>query len=402
MGAEDAPLVVWLQGGPGGSSLFGLFSENGPFSADADLNLVPRNYSWTNEHNVIYFDNPVGTGYSFTKADEGYCTEETCVGAGLTNALLQFLTMFPELKSSELYITGESYAGKYVPAFAYTIHLYNNQTEDKVNLKGVAIGDGLIDPRSMMDYGDLAFNIGLINNNTRNIFIERQQQIYQLLDDKNYADAFKVWDSLLNGDLSDSTLFGNATGLTNYYNYISNGMPPGMDYFHQYVNQPKVRKAIHVGNLTFNDGSTVEKHLKEDMIQSVKPWLEELLDSGLYRVVLYGGQLDIIVGYPLTRNFVNTLAWPGADAFRQAPQKIWKLDGSVAGYVTEGTHFALVLVRSAGHMVPMDQPARAYDLIRRVTGVGSSAGANGEMFGDLLVALAGRLIHYDAVSNVNQ
>lgn len=69
MGASTAPVMVWLQGGPGGSSLFGLFAEHGPFNVDASLSIVPRNYSWAKTHNIIYIDNPVGTG----KTLEYYC-----------------------------------------------------------------------------------------------------------------------------------------------------------------------------------------------------------------------------------------------------------------------------------------------------------------------------------------
>lgn len=59
---ETAPLVIWLQGGPGGTSLFGLFGENGPFNVDQNMKLKYRNTSWTEDLNVLYFDNPVGTG----------------------------------------------------------------------------------------------------------------------------------------------------------------------------------------------------------------------------------------------------------------------------------------------------------------------------------------------------
>ncbi|KAJ9584275.1 hypothetical protein L9F63_021397, partial [Diploptera punctata] len=57
----DAPVVLWLQGGPGATSLYGLFTENGPFSINKKFYLVPREYSWTKTHHVIYIDNPVGT-----------------------------------------------------------------------------------------------------------------------------------------------------------------------------------------------------------------------------------------------------------------------------------------------------------------------------------------------------
>lgn len=112
---ESAPLVLWLQGGPGASSLFGLFTENGPFSVSKKLKLVKRQYSWHLNHHLIYIDNPVGrfwtplivlnsfvmiyfctgTGFSFTKNDAGYSTDEVEVGANLYEALVQFLELFP-------------------------------------------------------------------------------------------------------------------------------------------------------------------------------------------------------------------------------------------------------------------------------------------------------------------
>ena len=59
-------MLLWLQGGPGGSSLFGLFVENGPLQVTKDLNVVLRNHSWNQQFAVLYIDNPVGTGFSFT------------------------------------------------------------------------------------------------------------------------------------------------------------------------------------------------------------------------------------------------------------------------------------------------------------------------------------------------
>lgn len=86
---EDAPVLVWLQGGPGATSMFGLFDEHGPFYLTADLSLKPRDFSWNLIANVIYIDNPVGTGFSFTKTDAGYARNEDQVGKNLYEALLQ-------------------------------------------------------------------------------------------------------------------------------------------------------------------------------------------------------------------------------------------------------------------------------------------------------------------------
>jgi len=366
--ADTAPLFIWLQGGPGGSSLFGLFFENGPFGVDAQMRLVPRNTSWSNEHNLLYFDNPVGTGFSFTDSD-GYCKDETCVGEGLYSALQQFLELFPELRSNPLHVTGESYAGKYVPALAYTIHKKNPTAEKKINLKGIAIGDGLCDPRTMTNYGDFLYSIGLVNAKTRDVFRARQKIIQQDIDNKNWIAAFKGFDAILNGDMTKyPSLFANATGLTDYFSYIADASSPDEDNFATYVNLPAIRKAIHVGGLLFNSGAEVEKNLMEDVMKSIKPWIEELLTAG-YGVVIYNGQVDIIIAHPLTRAFVDTLQWPGAQQYQDADRHIWKVNGAVAGYVQEAKNFAMVVVRNAGHMVPYDQPERAYDLIRRVSGV---------------------------------
>lgn len=88
----NAPVVLWLNGGPGVSSLYGLFQENGPFFVNSEKKLEPREYSWHIDHNVIYIDNPIGTGFSFTESDSGYATNQIDVGwcqfAGGNQAIL--------------------------------------------------------------------------------------------------------------------------------------------------------------------------------------------------------------------------------------------------------------------------------------------------------------------------
>lgn len=363
---STAPLLVWLQGGPGGSSLFGLFGENGPFTVDEDLHLVPRKYAWTNNHNVIYIDNPVGTGYSFTDDDAGYARNETDVGRDLYSAVLQFLTLFPELRPNPFYVTGESYAGKYVPALAYTIHTENPTADLKVNLKGVAIGDGLCDPVSMTNYGDFLYNIGLIDAKDQAYFQRQSELAVQYIEQQRWLEAFEVFDALLNGDRTGvPSYFQNVTGLTNYYNFLADGEPAELNYWSEYVTRAGERRAIHVGNSTFHDGAKVEEFLEEDIMQSVKPWIEELLEN--YNVMIYNGQLDIIIAYTLTEQFLKSLNWTHAAEYLDSPRYVWRVGGRVAGYVREVPGFVEVLVRGAGHMVPYDQPQAAWDMISRFT-----------------------------------
>ncbi|CAH0391113.1 unnamed protein product [Bemisia tabaci] len=122
---KKKPLVVWLQGGPGSSSMFGLFTELGPFSVTKNQKLKRRKYSWHRKYNLVFIDNPVGAGFSFTKKDSGYARDETDVARDLYEALVQLHKLFPTLQSNKLFITGESYAGKYIPAIGHKIYQEN-------------------------------------------------------------------------------------------------------------------------------------------------------------------------------------------------------------------------------------------------------------------------------------
>ncbi|XP_077301116.1 LOW QUALITY PROTEIN: putative serine carboxypeptidase CPVL [Arctopsyche grandis] len=162
---KDSPLVIWLQGGPGSSSLFGLFKELGPFSINKNSDgLIENPYSWHKENSLLFIDNPIGTGFSFTDSDQGYARNQTIITDHLYKFILQFLEIFPELQKVPLYITGESYAGKHLPSFANFIHKKNPTADMKINLKGIAIGNAYIDPESMLDYSAYLYQIGQVDD----------------------------------------------------------------------------------------------------------------------------------------------------------------------------------------------------------------------------------------------
>ena len=177
--------------------------------------------------------------------------------------------------------------------------------------------------------------------------------------------SLQVFDQLVNGDFHSGTVFYNSTGFTFYFNYLHD-KEEGSDAMGTYIQLAKVRKAVHVGNLTFHTDSKVEEYLLQDIMQSVKPWVEILLEE--YRVLVYNGQLDIIVAYPLTLGFLQALEWSGTAAYTTAPRFQWHVGNDLAGYVKSVGHLTEVLVRNAGHMVPSDQSTWAFDLINRFTG----------------------------------
>ncbi|KAK9877392.1 hypothetical protein WA026_017788 [Henosepilachna vigintioctopunctata] len=364
---ENAPVVLWLQGGPGASSLIGLFGENGPFQMKSKKGLKPRPYSWTQTHSVIYIDSPVGTGFSFTD-EGGYAQNETQVGQDLYNALEQFFLMFPKLQKNHFFVTGESYGGKYVPAISYTIHKNNQNGKVKINLQGLSIGNGLSDPENQLKYGDYLYQLGLIDTQVLDEVKSYEQEGIKYIQNKEWIKAFQLFDNLLNGDQNNhKSLFKNVTGFDNYFNFLY-PVEPGdeLDRMARYVQRSDVRAAIHVGDVPFQtENSKVELNLMSDVMQSVAPWISELLNY--YRVLIYNGQLDIIVAYPLTENYLKYLQFSGSDEYKVAERYKWYVGSELAGYVKQAGKLTEVLVRNAGHMVPHDQPKWAFDLINRFT-----------------------------------
>ncbi|KAE8573737.1 venom serine carboxypeptidase [Halyomorpha halys] len=360
---DKAPVLLWLQGGPGASSLNGLFNENGPFYLDKDLVLHKRKTSWSMVFNLIYIDNPVGTGFSFTENHKGYARDEIQVGKDLYAALYQFFTLFPHLQKKEFFISGESYAGKYVPAVGHTIHTRNRNSSLKINLKGLAMGDGWTDPERMLDYGDYLYQLGLIDSNDRRLFLDGQQKALEYVRKGDYIKAKNVVDTLVSDFNPHGTLYYNLTGLESCYNYVINDDRGKYGDLSKFLQSDELRRALHVGNMTFQNGYYSSKYLENDVMQSVKPWIEELLEE--YRILFYNGQLDIICAYPLTLNVLQHLKWSGATQYKSEPRKHWYVDGELAGYSKTVKGMTEVLVRNSGHIVPNDQPEWALDMIIR-------------------------------------
>ena len=196
---------------------------------------------------MLYIDNPVGTGYSFVRHEDGLSTNENQVADNLYEAMLQFFRLFG-YKDNDFYITGrldykkywlrltsmvsvylllhfvlgESYAGKYVPALAYKIHVSNPKASFKINFKGVAIGNGLVDPEHQLPhYGQLLYSFGLIDSVQRDFLDMQTSRAVGLIKEGNFFDAFQIFDFLLNGDIFKyDTYFQNVTGCNFYFNIL--------------------------------------------------------------------------------------------------------------------------------------------------------------------------------------
>jgi len=152
--AADTPVTIWLNGGPGSSSAFGNFLENGPLKISQTVNktegaadtysfLIKNNPqgSWANKSTMIYVDQPIGTGYSYS-LPAVYLENMTAVSDEFVQFMKNLFIQYPEFNGKRLYIAGESYAGKYLPAFSVALH------KAGFNLQGTLIGDPLSFPVS--------------------------------------------------------------------------------------------------------------------------------------------------------------------------------------------------------------------------------------------------------------
>lgn len=162
----EIPLLLWLQGGPGSSSQFGAHTEVGPLKVKNGT-VSENDYAWNLQGHLLFVDSPLNTGFSYSGDRTGDMQVSSTDEA--TNHLMNFLENFyqtwPALRTSPLYITGESFAGHYIPVLAWKII---NQPDLNVTLAGVAIGDGWTDPINQINYYDsYLWSVGVIDRGFR-------------------------------------------------------------------------------------------------------------------------------------------------------------------------------------------------------------------------------------------
>jgi vitellogenic carboxypeptidase-like protein len=212
-GNTSATTLLWLQGGPGSSSLFGLFYEIGPYFVTSELNLASNPNSWNNEHGLLFFDNPINTGFSFSPSDDGYARSSDDYSSTLYEAIRQFFVLFPDLQSNAFVITGESYAGKYVPAMALRIAQKNAAGSlPRVPIAGIAVGDGLVDPLNMVTgYPELVYQFGLADSAQKLVLDSYATNFANAVNAGDRIEAYRQFDMMMNGDTLGPSYYTNIT-----------------------------------------------------------------------------------------------------------------------------------------------------------------------------------------------
>eukprot|EP00163_Fabomonas_tropica_P009241 TRINITY_DN19032_c0_g1_i1.p1 TRINITY_DN19032_c0_g1~~TRINITY_DN19032_c0_g1_i1.p1 ORF type:complete len:455 (-),score=136.70 TRINITY_DN19032_c0_g1_i1:309-1673(-) len=366
-GKKDAPTIMWLQGGPGCSSLIGLLYENGPFKLHSGNKVRANPHSWNRDYNVLYVDNPVGSGFSYVDDPKDYIVNESTMADELYLVVSRVFEQHPDV-ANKFYIMGESYAGKYIPAVAHRISQANKNGEQKPKIKliGLGIGNGMSDPLTQTSvYADFAFNTGLVDEKQRDAIYKVQEKIKDNINNKHFNTAWGEWNGLINSVMRDA-------GRPNSYDirsYTSFDIKPAGAFF----NSNRTLSRLPVNGHRYRACNHQAYHkLEADMMKSVKHLFPALLDE--YKVVLYNGQFDFVISVPATSKFISTIDWPGRTEFAEAPRKVWRVNGKPAGLVRTARNLTQIVMLGAGHMVPYSQPLNAYRLMKRlVSGKGWEA-----------------------------
>ncbi|KAF9427399.1 hypothetical protein BGZ76_002359 [Entomortierella beljakovae] len=435
--------------------MIGLFFENGPIRVNSNMRLERVPISWADEYSILYIDQPVGTGFSYVtrlkdsdnnevtdketiqeillnlnkeleeeqtqeqllfeslsghdiytkmsisrdqqlKSDSplyinGYVKDERGVVADLLNFLDQFYQRYPEVQKSNLFLTGESYAGKYVPSFAHGIMESNkarleNHEDDPTQiifpLKGIALGNSLTDPISQIQvHADHAYYMGLVTF--------KQSEQMRLLQDKSIEEAH-------NGRFLESNkyrldvfdLFKNSTGSLNWYDIRKGEIPNDWSRMEAFMNLDNIKNSLNVfgprnefilehnfpqqeisriqegrnKTLYFTD-PVVKQAMGRDIMKSCLWMVSSLLQQGI-RVVAYQGIFDFRDAVAGSNSWIDRLEWPGQEEFLAKDRELWMHNGKLAGYVTQVEGLSRVVILGAGHLAPMDQDENSLAMIK--------------------------------------
>lgn len=312
--------------------------ENGPyFFRENSTILQKRNYSWPNFMNMIYVDNPVGTGFSFTDDANGYAKYQSDIVDNLLTFLEQFFKLFPEYCDNDFYLIGESYGAKYATKLGEALRNKVRRSL-KVNLQGIIFESGVVDPGAV-DIPSLALQASLVDINGLQALQALQTVGFNYLQQGQFTNAF------IFGTVPLLNKFFELSGLTQQFNFLADVIPFS-DQITSFLQRNDTRKALHVGNATLSNllgTDIVYGNLIDDLLRSVKDSLPALFAK--YQLLIYSGQLDIIAAAPSVEYYLNSINYANYTSAQRDPY----FDGDhLIGWIKQAGNINRVTVRDAG------------------------------------------------------
>ncbi|GAA5988553.1 hypothetical protein JCM5350_004451 [Sporobolomyces pararoseus] len=384
-------LVIWLNGGPGCSSFDGALIEIGPYriSQDGSVREVEKG-AWNEYANVLFLDQPAGTGYSYVTKNDN--VRELADSADqVVNFLENLYQIFPEYATMDTYIAGESYAGQYIPYIAAAIE---RSTSISTPLKGLLIGNGWISPRDQYPaYLDYLVEKDLVRKGTpgyRNV-LKATEKCLKKLDDLEKGRNAGKGTVLVNeceeilGVMSAATM---KDGLclnsydTSQYHACGTEWPPDIPQVTRYLRDKKVIAALHAQDAPrqwSHCDSTVASHFWTPQSVPSIQLFPELLQK--VPILLFAGDKDLMCAGLGIEKTIENLEWDGLKGFNGSEPLDWTVNGEPAGRWTVRGNLTYVEVSNSSHMVPMDQPLAAHDMLLRFMAVDTlgSAGPSAQI-----------------------
>ena len=359
---DKDPLVFWLSGGPGCSSGLAALFENGPYHI-VEGELVINKNSWNNKANLVFVDQPVGTGFSKGKVLKMPHNEDQ-IAEQFGVFLKGFYEKYQEYKDRPFYITGESYAGHYIPFIGNYILTHKDEYEALgVNLQGVAIGNGWVDPYNQYaGYAQFSYDHKLVNDTGR-VLLEVGFRICQILVSNNIP----VLDMYVCNILMEAVLGNPMAPRFNIYDVRRQCDDPPLCYDFSdldiFFNRKDVRRELGVEGRKWQACNMIVHFvLLLDFENNAAPHVTDLLNAGV-NVLVYNGDQDYICNWRGSSIWTDALEWEKAEDYRKAETK----EISTGTYKAHG-NFAFYRIYGAGHMVPMDQPEAALQMINHFIG----------------------------------
>ena len=418
--AEKAPLIIWLNGGPACSSMDGLFLENGPLqwnirSQDGSYRLQSNPYSWhTAPAYTLYIDQPVGTGLSFTTSGT-YPGNDAQVNADFYVFLQQFFTLHADKfvtdgrVNRDVYFSGESHAGHYIPSMMNYILQQNDKNNNGngniiIPLAGAAIGNGWVDPYHQYAAAAAAYGHGLLGQAQVNALDQRELQCQAQLKAGRYTASVCF-------DLLDSVV-GQSYGTKSPYKvsqydvrraepkHGDRHFPPGYKVTEAYLGgwalpagdagkldsnlKDSVLAALHATAATTAGqryqectDPPYEALSHQDGLGVVNDVVAVLDHASKPRLLFFNGIEDLICNHVGNEAALEHLPWRNTAAWLEAPRYAWTTKNPtatnpVAGYIKEYENLAYLKLFNSGHMVPLDLPAVALEMMQVLTQSGQS------------------------------
>ncbi|XP_068200296.1 retinoid-inducible serine carboxypeptidase-like isoform X2 [Palaemon carinicauda] len=382
-----------------------------------------RTNAWTEQVNVLFVDNPVGTGFSYVNNTSLLAQNNSAIADDLVSFMKGFFKKVPEFETVPLYIFAESYGGKMAVQFAQSLKKAVEAKKITCQLAGVALGDSWISPVDAVDsWGPFLYATSLVDSvglsaiaakskavadavkagkmdNATILWSETEELVEKLTNNVNFYNILSPPEASSSrheaSDLKTSThephpneisrAFGpfpttpepmpvprhsfSSSHIEKLYERHVGKMTAALD---KLMNGPvKDKLKIIPKNVTWGGQSaSVFEALSADFMATAVQNVESLLNNTAVKIVVYNGQLDLIVDTPGVEKWVENLKWAGTPQWLEAPRKAMEgADGRTAAFAKSYKNFTFYWIMDAGHMVPADNSAIALKIMKEIVGV---------------------------------